>query len=83
MHDLVACFETRPPRTGVCVVVPKCYNYKNVFECQLSIIIVNCFHVFVNEIPTLCAYIHWTPVFEGASNVYLFINNMKFEIPTD
>ena len=64
----VACFETRPlEQLGVCVVVPKCHSYKQLFECQLSIIIVNCFHVFVNEIPTLHAYIHWTPAFEGAS----------------
>ena len=44
---------------------------------------VNCFHIFVNEIPTLRAYIHWTPAFEGASNACLFTNNMKFEIPTN
>ena len=75
----VACFETRHPRTGVCVGVPKCQYYKNVFECRFSIIIVNCFHVFVIEIPTLRAYIHWTLAFEGASNVCLFTNKMKFE----
>ena len=50
----------------------QCHNYKKIFECQLSIIIVNCFHVFVNEIPTLHAYIHWTPAFEGTSDACLF-----------
>ena len=70
----MACFETRPlEQLVVCVVVPKCHNYKNIFECELSIIIVNCFHVFVNEIPTLRAYIHWTPAFEGVSDVCLFV----------
>ena len=69
----MACFETRHlEQLGVSVVVPKCHNYKQIFECQLSIIIVNCFHVFVNEIPTLRTYIHWTPAFEGASDVCLF-----------
>ena len=71
----MACFETRPlEQLDVCVVVPKCHiSYKKIFESQLSIIIVNCFHVFVNEIPTLHAYIHWTPAFEGASDVCSFV----------
>ena len=70
----MACFETRHlEQLGVCVVVPKCHNYKKIFECQLSIIIVNCFHVFVNEIPTLCAYIHWTPAFEEVLDVCLLV----------
>ena len=65
--------KTRPlEQLGVCVVVPKCHNYKTLFECQFSIIIVNCFHVFVNEIPTLRAHIQWTPAFEGASDDCLF-----------
>ena len=68
----VACLETRPPRTGVCVVVIMCHNYTNLFECQLSIIIVNWFHVFINEIPTLRAYIQWTPAFEGVSNACIW-----------
>ena len=81
----VACFETRPlEQLGVCGVVPKCHNYTKLFECQLSIIIVNCFHVFVNEIPTLHAYIQWTPAYMGHQMfVCLFTNNMKFEIPTN
>ena len=80
----VACFETWPlEQLVVCVVVPKCHNYKILFECQLSIIIVNCFHVLSMK------YQHYVHIYTGLLHlrghqmfVCLFTNNMKFEIPT-
>ena len=61
----MACFETRPPEQVFVLLCQSNIIIKKIFECQLSIIIVNCFHVFVNEIPTLRAHIHWIPALEG------------------
>ena len=78
-------FETRPPPPPEQVFVLLCQSVIVINKYLNAnfplLIIVNCFHVFVNDIPTLRAYIHWAPAFEAASNVCLFTNNMKFEIP--
>ena len=56
--------------------MPKCHNYKQLFECQLSIIIVNCFHVFVNEIPTLRAYTGLLHLRGASDSVMVYVHIM-------